>query len=348
MTERETSTSALTQASFDYNQLADVDRRFVQERAQNIARLWQQTTANVLRIGKELTEVKERLPHGSWLPWLDAEFGWGETHARRFMQAHEVFGKTPILEDLARRMQPSTIYELAAPSMPQEARDEALAKAAAGEPVKHRDVKQIIARHKQPLSKPQKMRRQWDEMHKAKRERVDGVDFEFRQDQHGYVHRDPISQAVTKPKREPGPLMSAVMAAAFEAQDVLRQMVDVACFAADDEAAARSALLEGLRRVAALMVNVEHVLEPPLEDPVRPPATPTDGADDEWSRKGAAIRAARISRGLNAKQLAKLAGIAPNYVSMAELGRLTRSGGPAAGRPTFAKLEAALGLEAAT
>ena len=150
-------------------------------------------------------------------------------------------------------------------------------------------------------------------MQKAKREWVEGLDFEFRQDPYGYIHREPINAApaVTEAKREPGPLMSAVMAAAFEAQDVLRQMVDVACFAADDEAAARSALLEGLRRVAGLMVNVEHVLEPPLEDPVRPAATPTDGAANEWSRKGAAIRAARIARGLNAKQLAELAGIAP-------------------------------------
>jgi transcriptional regulator with XRE-family HTH domain len=72
-----------------------------------------------------------------------------------------------------------------------------------------------------------------------------------------------------------------------------------------------------------------------------------DGGD-QWAARGAAIRVAREAKGLNAKELAELAGVAPNYVSMAELGRLTKSGGPAAGRPTFAKLEAALGLEAAT
>jgi hypothetical protein len=72
-----------------------------------------------------------------------------------------------------------------------------------------------------------------------------------------------------------------------------------------------------------------------------------DGGD-QWAARGAAIRVAREAKSLNAKELAELAGVAPNYVSMAELGRLTKSGGPAAGRPTFAKLEAALGLEAAT
>jgi ParB-like chromosome segregation protein Spo0J len=71
-------------------------------------------------------------------------------------------------------------------------------------------------------------------------------------------------------------------------------------------------------------------------------------ARNGYAERGAAIRAAREAQGLTAKELAKRAGVAPNYVSMAELCSLTKSGGPAAGRPTFAKLEAALGLEAAT
>jgi ParB-like chromosome segregation protein Spo0J len=50
-----------------------------------------------------------------------------------------------------------------------------------------------LARRKQPLSKPQKMRRQWDEMQKAKRERVEGLDYEIREDLWGFKHREPIS-----------------------------------------------------------------------------------------------------------------------------------------------------------
>src|SRR5262245_18383091 len=105
---------------FDYGQLPEAaDQRFVQERAESIRRLWQQTAANVLRIGKEQLEVKERLDHGHWLPWLDAEFGWSESHAYNFMNAHKAFGNSQTFGNLARQMQPSAVYVLAAPSTPE-------------------------------------------------------------------------------------------------------------------------------------------------------------------------------------------------------------------------------------
>jgi ParB-like chromosome segregation protein Spo0J/ribosome-binding protein aMBF1 (putative translation factor) len=73
---------------------------------------------------------------------------------------------------------------------------------------------------------------------------------------------------------------------------------------------------------------------------VEPAATTRNG----YAARGARIREARKALGLTAKELAKRAGIVPNLVSMVELGRLTKSGGPAAGRPAFAKLEAVLGI----
>jgi hypothetical protein len=41
------------------------------------------------------------------------------------------------------------------------------------------------------------------------------------------------------------------------------------------------------------------------------------------------------------------ASVPPNVVSMVELGRLTKTGSPACGKPAIGKLEAALGLETA-
>jgi hypothetical protein len=35
----------------------------------------------VVKIGQELLGVKESLPHGQFLPWLRAEFGWVERTA---------------------------------------------------------------------------------------------------------------------------------------------------------------------------------------------------------------------------------------------------------------------------
>jgi predicted XRE-type DNA-binding protein len=86
---------------------------------------------------------------------------------------------------------------LAAPSTPQEARDEAIEKAEAGERVTHKTSKEIVAKHKQPLSKPQKMQRQWDEMQKAKPDAIEGVDYRVVDDQWGFRHREPISDTET-------------------------------------------------------------------------------------------------------------------------------------------------------
>jgi hypothetical protein len=47
---------------------------------------------------------------------------------------------------------------------------------------------------------------------------------------------------------------------------------------------------------------------------------------------------------MNCKELAMLASVAPNIVSMVELGRLTKTGSPACGKPAIGKLEAALGI----
>ena len=66
---------------------------------------------------------------------------------------------------------------------------------------------------------------------------------------------------------------------------------------------------------------------------------------NSYTDRGARIRQARIARKLNQGQLGDLAGVHRQQVSMAESAKLTPSGGPAAGQPAFAKLEAALGLQ---
>ena len=66
--------------------------------------------------------------------------------------------------------------------------------------------------------------------------------------------------------------------------------------------------------------------------------------DDQWTIRGARIREARKAKGMTGKELSMMAHVAPNIVSMCERTVRTKSGGPAAGRPAYAKLEAALGI----
>ena len=45
---------------------------------------------NIVWIGEHFTDVKQAIDHGQWLPWLEAEFGWTDRTARRFIEVYEL------------------------------------------------------------------------------------------------------------------------------------------------------------------------------------------------------------------------------------------------------------------
>jgi hypothetical protein len=45
---------------------------------------------NVVEIGRLLTEVKDEIGHGNWLPWLESDVGFHQTTADRFMRAYDM------------------------------------------------------------------------------------------------------------------------------------------------------------------------------------------------------------------------------------------------------------------
>ena len=102
--------------AFDYETLDDEIRSFVQRKTDETRGLLRRTAQNVIAIGRNLQAVKEQLPHGQFLPWLQTEFAMTERHARNFMHAAARFGNKPeIIADLS----VTVIYELAAPSTPE-------------------------------------------------------------------------------------------------------------------------------------------------------------------------------------------------------------------------------------
>lgn len=54
----------------------------------------------ILTIGRCLTEAKQVLPHGEWLPWLNERVEYSERTARRFMQLYRDLSNRPALADL--------------------------------------------------------------------------------------------------------------------------------------------------------------------------------------------------------------------------------------------------------
>jgi hypothetical protein len=103
-----------------------LDNPVLAEHAAEIRRLGRRVVSDVIEIGGRLSECKRLVGHGNWLPWLDREFGWTEQTALNFIRAREL-SKSKNFLDLD--LPVSALYLLAAPSTPDEARDEIINRA---------------------------------------------------------------------------------------------------------------------------------------------------------------------------------------------------------------------------
>ena len=121
------------------------------EHASEIRRLGKQTVDNVVEIGRRLTEAKDIAGHGNWLPWLNREFGWSPSTAENYINLFKLSAKFPTVGNLDLDLR--SLYLLAAPSTPPEARAEIIERAEAGEPVTAAEVKTAIAKRR-PEPKP--------------------------------------------------------------------------------------------------------------------------------------------------------------------------------------------------
>lgn len=54
-----------------------------------IHQLRQRVREDIIEIGRRLVAVRDRLEPGGWLAWLEAEFGWSDQTAYRFIHVYE-------------------------------------------------------------------------------------------------------------------------------------------------------------------------------------------------------------------------------------------------------------------
>lgn len=128
--------SALT--LFDYADLSTEDQVETRAAAERIRTRMRRTAEDIVEIGRDLIAVKDRIGHGNFGRWLEGEFEMDERQARRFMGVASRFAaKTDKLSVFT----PSVLYELAAPSTPDEVVAKMEAKAEAGEKVSLEEVK---------------------------------------------------------------------------------------------------------------------------------------------------------------------------------------------------------------
>lgn len=134
----------IAQSGFDYAAIPAAHRDNVEAATRRLHTLERRTSEAIIEIGKELIAVKKDIGHGNFGPWLEAEFGWSQPTARRFMAVAETFSQN----DHVDRFETTALYALASPSTPDDVRDGFAELASLGQPVTHKDVKQEIDRRK--------------------------------------------------------------------------------------------------------------------------------------------------------------------------------------------------------
>lgn len=136
-------TRDMAQLFFDYAALNAETRSYVEDRTEKIHNLARMTAAGIVQIGQYLTEVKDRLPHGKFLEWIEREFAWKADTARNFMHVFEHF-KNRNFRDL--QIDVSALYLIAAPSIPEPVRAHVIQRAENGEHVNHIGVRALVKR----------------------------------------------------------------------------------------------------------------------------------------------------------------------------------------------------------
>jgi hypothetical protein len=103
-----------------------------------------QTIANVIEIGRRLTECKGIVGQRNFGNWIDNEFDWAERTAQNFMRVYQL-SKTESANFADLELPVSSLYLLAAPSTPESVRDEIIARAGGGVKIKHEEVQKAVA-----------------------------------------------------------------------------------------------------------------------------------------------------------------------------------------------------------
>jgi len=140
---------------FTYAALSREDEAAAREDAAIIKTNLRSAAESVITVGQALIRQKAKLPHGMFLPWIDAEFGMTDRTALNFTRVADKYGtKSEIVSDLTA----SALYELAAPSTPPEIRDRVEEMIVDGEKVTAAQIKRMKAEAKAAREESERLR----------------------------------------------------------------------------------------------------------------------------------------------------------------------------------------------
>jgi hypothetical protein len=126
------------------------DEQFLEDAAKRINDRLRVTKENVIEIGRELMAVKERLGHGNFQPWIEAECGISQKTAERYMQVAHYFTTDAKIDFMTIiDVDMNTLYELAAPSTPEEVRSAVEDRLRTGDEVTAEEVRELKRKAKE-------------------------------------------------------------------------------------------------------------------------------------------------------------------------------------------------------
>jgi predicted transcriptional regulator len=134
---------------FDYAQFPED----VAEQAQSIVNSYRRRARSYfINTGRDLLSMKEKLEHGLFTKWIEAELGMTPRTAQNFMQAARHFGEKDKSEIIS-RLPPTTIYKLAAPTTPEPLRQQVVKRLEAGEHLEPAAVDAMVSEAREAARK---------------------------------------------------------------------------------------------------------------------------------------------------------------------------------------------------
>jgi hypothetical protein len=119
------------------------DQQFLEDAAKRIKERLNVTKETIVEIGRDLMAVKERIGHGNFQSWIESEFNWSLKTAERYMLVADYCASDDKI-DIVTILPLTAVYELAAPSAPEEVRSAVEDKVRAGEMVTLAGVRELM------------------------------------------------------------------------------------------------------------------------------------------------------------------------------------------------------------
>jgi Protein of unknown function (DUF3102) len=147
--------------AFAYDELDATVAAALKQQAMKIRDQIKVTCSAIIETGRDLIAVKQQLGHGRFAAWVEAECGFSDRTARRYMRAAEFAADK---SDTVSVLNPTTLYMLAANSTPTAVVADVIRRVEAGETVTDENLRKMINGAKDEHSRGaqvQKRHRRW-------------------------------------------------------------------------------------------------------------------------------------------------------------------------------------------